>query len=160
MIQLCRYRYVHIFHVIEGVDSQKRTSDSNEDRRDPATVLAFVAMPKKSYYILSRLNNFDKSAKCKTDAYNTIYRLRVNNCQPVVYTAFWRNGQARDLAALFHQASYRKYFTSEKTQSPDLLTVHGGSFMHTHLVSMAARPLGQHENTAAIVFFLRICFEN
>ena len=43
---------------------------------------------------------------------------------------------------------------------PDLLTVHGDSFMHIHLDSMAARPLGQLENTAAIVSFLKICFES
>ena len=33
---------------------------------------------------------------CKADAYNTIYRSRVNNWQSVVYIAFWRNGSARD----------------------------------------------------------------
>ena len=35
--------------------------------------------------------------ECKADAYNTIYRSRVNNWQSVVYIAFWRNGSARDL---------------------------------------------------------------
>jgi hypothetical protein len=45
---------------------------------------------------------------------------------------------------------------------PDLLTVHGSSFIHTPLASMAARPFGRLKNTAAIVFFpgLKIYFEN
>ena len=50
---------------------------------------------------LTHWMKFEGRGECKADAYNTIYRSRVNNWQSVVYIAFWRNGSARDLWPAF-----------------------------------------------------------